>query len=161
MFRRREPRSVVVIAFVATLGGAASAASPQAPHGVPMGTSEPAANMEKNTMAERRYPQPVLVRDLTDRLVLDPSGRQRALGRIDGVQRAADGELEIVVRYGGILGFGSRKIAVPAHTTTLLGQYLQIVDLDRAQLETLPTWSGAGATAVPAEEQVRIGINRN
>jgi hypothetical protein len=162
MFRCRGRWPGVVVSLVVLQGVAASA---EGGHGVPMWMSEPARDMEKKTVAELRYPQPVRVGDLTDRLVLDPTGRQRVLGRIDHLQRGPGGELEIVVRYGGIWGgiwgLGSRKIAVPAHTTTLLGQFLQIVDLDRATLDALPTWTGDGASAVPPEEQVEIGINRN
>ena len=139
---------------------AAAPALAQGAHDTPSPAAPPPANPTVATEAAQRFPQPVRVGDLEDRLVIDPSEQQRALGRVDHVVRGPDGMVEIVVRYGGILGLGSREIAVPVGATALLGRFVQIVDLDRKQLEALPTWSGSDAT-VPPDAQIRVGINRN
>jgi hypothetical protein len=111
--------------------------------------------------AALRYPQPVRVGDLANRLVLEPSNHQGVLGRVDSIARTADGSLLLVVRYGGLLGFGTRKIAVPLATTTLLGQFMQIVDIPVAALDVQPSFDTASTMRLEDNDIVRIGINRN
>ena len=140
---------------------AASAASAQGAHDMPGPAMTPAANPSVEVRAEHRFPQPVRVGDLTDRLVIDPTEHQRALGHVDGLVRTADGGLDLIVRYGGLFDFGGRKIAVPIGATALLGQFVQIVGLDQHQLNALPTWTGTGAAAVSPDTEILYGINRN
>ena len=111
--------------------------------------------------AAKRFPQPVRVGDLANRLVLEPSNHQSVLGRVDSVSRDASGRLFLVVRYGGLAGIGTRKIGVPLETTTLLGQFMQIVDVPQDQLDKLPEFDSASMQVLADNEVVRIGINRN
>lgn len=111
--------------------------------------------------AAKRFPQPVRVGDLANRLVLEPSNHQSVLGRVDGISRDATGRLYLVMRYGGLLGIGTRKIGVPLETTTLLGQFVQIVDIPQDQLDKLPVFDSAAAQMLAENETVRMGINRN
>lgn len=111
--------------------------------------------------AGKRWPQPVRVGALAERLVIEPSNRQGTLGRVAGVARQQDGALRIVLRTGGVLGVGARMVGVPIEATTLLGQFVQVTDLDAAQLKALPDWTGAGATTLGPDDVVRIGLNRN
>jgi hypothetical protein len=111
--------------------------------------------------AAKRFPQPVRVGDLYDRQVLEPSNHQGVLGRVDQVVRTADGQLDLIVRYGGVLGFFTRNIAVPIEATTLLGQFMQIDDIDQTHLAALPTFNPAGTTPLKPDDIIRIGINRN
>lgn len=111
--------------------------------------------------AARRFPQTVRVGDLANRLVLEPSNHQSVLGRVDGVSRDATGRLYLVMRYGGVLGFGTRKIAVPLEATTLLGQFVQVVDVPQAELAAMPAFDAAAASVLGGDEVVRMGINRN
>lgn len=134
-----------------------SAASAQGAHSIAP-VSAPAS---EPTMANRRFPQAVRVGDLANRLVLEPSNHQSVLGRVDGVFRDASGRLFLGVRYGGVLGFGTRKIAVPLEATTLLGQFMQIVDIPQDQLAQFPAFDTASAQGLGENEVVRIGINRN
>jgi hypothetical protein len=113
------------------------------------------------TMAAKRFPQPVRVGDLANRLVLEPSNHQSVLGRVDSVSRDASGRLFLVVRYGGVLGIGTRKIGVPLETTTLLGQFMQIADIPQDRLEQLPVFDSAAMQVLADNEVVRVGINRN
>lgn len=99
--------------------------------------------------------------DLAGRQVLEPSNRQGVLGRVQGVSRTRTGGLLLVVRYGGVLGYGARPIAVPIEATALLGPFVQIVDIDRASLDALPTFGGAGSVPLGPDEVIRVGINRN
>ena len=123
-------------------------------------TATPAMPLTPAERAEKRFPQPVRVGDLAGRLVLEPSNRQGVIGRVAGVVRDADG-VKLVVATGGLLGFGTRAVAVPIEMTALLGQFVQVVDMDPAQLRSLPDWQVGSGAAVAADDRVRIGLNRN
>ncbi len=111
--------------------------------------------------AARRFPQPVRVGDLADRQVLEPSNHQGVIGRVAGVVRTPGGDLQLVLRYGGVLGQFTREIAVPVEATTLLGPFVQVVGIDESVLRGLPTFDGTGTIALRPEEVVRIGLNKN
>ncbi len=114
--------------------------------------------------AARRFPQPVRVGDLIGRQVLEPSNHQGVLGRVAGVTRGADGALLLVLRYGGVLGWGTRDVAVPVDAAALLGQFVQIVDVTPEAVGALPTFgpSGAAGTGMLApDDTIRMGLNRN
>lgn len=123
-------------------------------------TATPAMPMSAQERAEKRFPQPVRVGDLTGRLVLEPSNHQTVIGRVAGVARTGDA-IRLVVRYGGLLGFGTRTIAVPIEATALLGQFVQVVDLNADQLRALPDWAASAGVPIDAEDRIRIGLNRN
>jgi len=71
--------------------------------------------------AAARFPQPVRVGDLIRRQVLRPVEQQDVLGRVAGVVRRPDGAVLVVVNLGGVLGFGTRPVAVPVEAVALLG----------------------------------------
>src|SRR5258708_13846678 len=75
--------------------------------------------------AARRFPQPVRVGDLNNRTVLQPLESRPVLGRVAQVIRVSNGKEEIVMRYGGLFGFGGRYAAVPIAAMGLLGNELQ------------------------------------
>lgn len=130
-----------------------------------IGTAHAAAEIppaaELAARAARRMPQKVRVGDLDGRQVLEPSNRQGVLGRVAGVYRTDAGGLVLVFRYGGVLGHFTRPVGVPVDATALLGQFVQVTDIDPAQLALLPDWTGAGATRLGADEVIRVGVNRN
>ncbi len=98
-----------------------------------------------------RFPQPVRVGDLLQRDVLEPVATQRFLGKVTQVVRDRDGTLQVVIDYGGFLGFGTRPIAVPVDAMALLGQVIEIVAYTPKQLQTFPTFSAGNDTMpVPA-----------
>lgn len=111
--------------------------------------------------AALRFPQPVRVGDLTNRLVLEPSNHQSVLGRVDSVSRDATGRLFLVMRYGGLLGYGTRRVAVPLETTALLGPFVQVVDVPPAEIAALPVFDAAATSVLADGDVVRMGINRN
>src|SRR5882672_3211024 len=85
----------------------------------------PAAQAE--TLAEaaaRRFPQPVQVGDLLHRQVLKPLESQPSIGRVHTVVARPDGMVEVVMDYGGVFGFFTRRIAVPVEAMALLGEYM-------------------------------------
>jgi hypothetical protein len=110
--------------------------------------------------AAGRFPQPVRVGDLLHRQVLRPVEQQNVLGRVAGVVRHPDGAVLIVVSLGGVLGLGTRPVAVPVEATALLGEHLALMDLTPEQLRALPTFDGAGAAPVPPDATTRVGLVR-
>src|SRR6516162_11576853 len=97
-------------AFGATLVVAASIAHAQSqtPGGMP-----PPPGMSLAESAAMRFPQPVRVGDLLGREVLRPVESQDILGRVRRVVRDSNGQIMVVIDFGGIFGFDSRPIAVP------------------------------------------------
>ncbi len=115
--------------------------------------------MREDEAAGRRFPQPVRVGDLLGRTVLQPLESQPVLGRVERLVRRGDGRVDVVIRYGGVLGLGSRPIAVPLAATAVLGEYLEVVDDTPDQLDRFPTDAGTAAALAP-DEVVRVGLAR-
>jgi hypothetical protein len=107
---------------------------------------------------ERRFPQPVLVGVLIGRDVLKPIEAQPILGRVVAVVRGKEGGLDVIVQYGGVLGFGSRPIAIPIEAMALMGEFMAVMDFTPTQLATFPTNDGAGLQPIAPEETIRVGI---
>ncbi len=74
-----------------------------------------------------RFPQPVRVGDLIGRDVRRPVRSQQSLGEVRDVVRRSDGQIAIVIRYGGRLGIGGRLIAVPVDAMVPLGDVVEPV----------------------------------
>lgn len=110
--------------------------------------------------AEKRFPQPVLVGALLGRAVLEPLESQPVLGYVDRIVREGDGQIKVVVRYGGILGFGSRPIAVPVEAMVLLGADMEVMDFKPEQLAQFPTFDGGGVTPLATGDTINVGLAR-
>jgi hypothetical protein len=110
--------------------------------------------------AAKRFPQPVRVGDLLGRQVLRPVESQPTLGWVKSVVRQADGTIDVVVDYDGWLRFLNRPIAVPVDAMVLLGQYMEIVDFTPKQLDRFKTFDGVGATPLPPDSIIRVGLAR-
>jgi hypothetical protein len=135
-----------MLALWLSAGGVASAQQP-----APPGT-------DLATFAARRFPQPVRVGDLIHRAVLQPLESRPVLGHVTGVVRRGNGRQEIVIRYGGFLGFGGRDIAVPIDAMVLLGDELEVLDFTPQQLNAFATFDGAGTVPLRADEVIRMGL---
>ncbi len=119
-------------------------------------TSAPAAG---EPAVDNRFPQPVRVGDLVGRQLLEPTEAQPVLGRVEGVTRAADGTLALVVRVGGVLGVGGHPVAVPVAAVALLGEHVALMDLKPDALRALPT-AAANAAQLGPEERIQVGLVR-
>jgi len=108
------------------------------------------------TFAAKRFPQPVRVGDLIHRTVLEPVESRRILGHVEQVIRLDTGPA-IVMTFGGFLGLGSHKIAVPLDAMVLLGSELEVLDFTPQQLEHFPIYTGSG-TAIGADEIIQMGL---
>jgi hypothetical protein len=111
-----------------------------------------------DAFAAKRFPQPVRVGDLIRRAVLEPVESRPILGHVVDVVRLANQQLEIVIKYGGLWGFGGRDIAVPAEAMVLLGRELEVLDFTPQALGTFPTFrAGSGAVLGP-DEVIQMGL---
>ena len=108
--------------------------------------------------AAMRFPQPVRAGDLLGREVLRPVESQDVLGRVRRLVRDRDGQIMVVVDFGGFLGFGARSIAVPADAMVLIGQDMEIVAFTPEQLRQFPTFSPSGTTDVADDTMIKVGL---
>ena len=107
--------------------------------------------------AAKRFPQPVRVGDLIHRTVLQPTESRQVLGSVVRVVRNDDGSLRLVIKYGGMWGFGGRDIAVPLDAMVLLGDELEVLDITPEQLRRFPSYSGTGR-ALGADDIIHMGL---
>ena len=135
-----------------SISGRGQAQSPT-PGGMP-----PPPGMSLAESAALRFPQPVRVGDLLHRAVLRPVESQDVLGRVDRVVRDDAGAVQVVIAFGGFLGWGRRLIAVPVEAMVLLGQDLEVVAYTPQQLRELPTFSLPGTSPLPDDAVIRVGL---
>jgi hypothetical protein len=109
------------------------------------------------TFAAKRFPQPVRVGDLLHRSVLEPVESRRILGHVDRVIRLDGGKEAIVMTFGGFLGFGEHRIAVPLEAMVLLGRELEVLDFTPQQLGGFPAYGGTG-NVLGADEIIHMGL---
>jgi hypothetical protein len=145
----------LLLTFVCGLLAFAGAAHAQSatPGGMP-----PPPGMSLAQSAAVRFPQPVRVGDLFGRQVLRPVESQDVLGRVRRIVRDQNGQIVVVVNFGGFLGFGTRPIAVPADAMVLLGQDMEIVAFAPNQLRQFPTFSPSGTTDVADDTIIKVGL---
>jgi hypothetical protein len=122
------------------------------------GGMPPPPGMSLAQSAAMRFPQPVRVGDLIGRDVLRPVESQDVLGRVRRVVRNRDGEILVVVHFGGFLGFGARPIAVPVDAMVLLGPDMEVVAYTPAQLRQFATFSPAGTTVIANDTIIKVGL---
>ena len=151
--KRMAPiRILLTSCLVVATAGMAHAQS-TTPGGMP-----PPPGMSLAESAAMRFPQPVRVGDLIGREVLRPVESQDVLGRVRRVVRDGNGQIMIVVDFGGFLGFGSRSIAVPVDAMVLVGQDMEIVAYTPEQLRQFPTFSPSGTTDVADDTIIKVGL---
>ena len=122
------------------------------------GGMPPPPGMSLAESAAMRFPQPVRVGDLLHRDVLRPVPSQQILGHVRAVVRDKEGGVEVVIDYGGFLGFHTRPIAVPVDAMVLLGQDMEVVAFTPKQLRTFPTFSASGTVPVPDDATIKVGL---
>ncbi len=145
-------RRLLASCILAAAANAVQAQSPT-PGGMP-----PPAGMSLADSAAMRFPQPVRVGDLLGREVLRPVESQDVLGRVRRLVRDGNGQIMVVVEFGGFLGFGSRPIAVPVDAMVLLGQDMEIVAFTPEQLQQFPSFSPSGTTDLAGDTIIKVGL---
>jgi hypothetical protein len=118
-------------------------------------TKAPGALSPEEKM-QRRYPQPVKVGDLIGLPVLDDY--DRTLGRVKSVVRTAGGKIQLIVPYGGFLGWRQRLVAVPIELVAIAGRQLAALDMTRAEFDAAPAWNDPKSEPIPASDIIRIGL---
>ena len=116
---------------------------------------------EDETLAQKaahRFPQPVAVGTLIDRKVLRPMESQPVLGTVRSIVRGRDQTISAVIDYGGFLGFGARRIAVPIDAMALLSPELEIVEFEPDELDKFPTFDAEGTTALASDTIIHVGL---
>ena len=150
-------RTVVIGIVIASCFLPALVSPVHAQSNTPGGTPPP-TGMSLAQSTAMRFPQPVRVGDLVGREVLRPVESQDVLGRIRRLVRARDGQIMVVVDFGGFLGFGARPIAVLIDAMVLLGQEMEIVTFTPEQLQQFPTFSLAGTTEITNDTTIKVGL---
>lgn len=139
-------RAAATVTVLAVLAGVQPAAA-QAP-----------AVLSPEQRMQRRYPQPVKVGDLIGLPLLD--FEDRTLGYVQSVVRTPAGKIQLIVPYGGLLGWGRRPVAVPIEVVAIAGRQLAALDMTRADFDAAPPWSDPQNRSLPASEIIRIGLYR-
>jgi hypothetical protein len=152
MKRTAPIRILLTSCLVVATAGMAHAQS-TTPGGMP-----PPPGMSLAESAAMRFPQPVRVGDLLGREVLRPVESQDVLGRVSRLVRDGNGQVLVVVEFGGFLGFGTRLIAVPVDAMVLVGQDMEIVAYTPEQLRQFPTFSPSGTTDVADDTIIKVGL---
>lgn len=120
------------------------------------GTLTPEQKMQK------RFPQAVRVGFLVGRPVLDND--DNTLGYVQRVVRAADGKIQLIVRYGGWfgwIGWWQRPVAVPIEVVAMLGPFVAAIDMELDEFRKAPTWELPPGTAdIPADETIRVALTK-
>ena len=107
---------------------------------------------------QRRFPQPVRVGDLIGLPLLDDA--DRTIGYVRSVVRTAAGKIELIVPYGGVLGWGRRPVAVPIEVVAIAGRQLAALDMTRPQFDSAPAWEASQGQPIGPDEVIRIGLYR-
>ncbi|MCB8882755.1 hypothetical protein ACELLULO517_21095 [Acidisoma cellulosilytica] len=143
----------LIVALAMTFAAAPALAQSPMPGGMP-----PPPGMSLAESTAMRFPQPVRVGDLTDRLILQPVESQIILGRVHAVVRNAQGEVSVVMNFGGFYGYGGRLIAVPIDAMVLLGDEMEVVAYTPKQLAGFATFSADGTTPVADDAFLKVGL---
>jgi hypothetical protein len=107
---------------------------------------------------QRRYPQPVRVGDLIGLRLLDD--QDRTLGHVKSVVRTASGKIQLIVPYGGFLGWRQRLVAVPIEVVGIAGRQLSALDMTRAEFDAAPAWNDPQSQPIAASDSIRVALYR-
>ena len=155
--------AAVLVAFVGFAPGSV-ALPPSARNAVLVLAAGPASSpkspdaLSPEEKMQRRYPQLVRVGDLIGLPVLDD--QDRTLGRVKSVVRTAGGKVQLIVPYGGFLGWRQRLVAVPIEVVAIAGRQLAALDMTRAEFHLAPPWNDPQSQPLPASETIRVGLYR-
>ncbi len=150
---RTAPIRILLASCLLTATAIMAHAQSTTPGGMP-----PPPGMSLQESAAMRFPQPVRVGDLLGREVLRPVESQDVLGRVRRLVHDRDGQIMVVVDFGGFLGFGTRPIAVPVDAMVLVGQDMEIVAFTPEQLRQFPTFSPSGTTDIANDTIIKVGL---
>lgn len=105
---------------------------------------------------QRRFPQPVRVGDLIGLPVLDDS--DRTIGYVKFVVRTSTDKIQLIVPYGGFLGWRQRLVPVPIEVVAIAGRQIAALDMARAAFDGASAWNEAVTKPIGPDEVIRIGL---
>ncbi|GEM_PF-701294 len=117
-----------------------------------------AAHMAAAERMRRRFPQPIRVGDLVGLRVIDNDSR--TLGYIRKVVRTPQNTIDLIVDYGGWLGWGARPVAVPIEVVGIAGREVASLDMPPSDYAAAPTWRNADAPVLQNDDTIRIALAR-
>jgi PRC-barrel domain len=157
--------AVTIVAVLTVAGGMQMAATGDGQHDPalvlaagPVAPTQAPSQLSPEQKMQRRYPQPVKVGDLIGLPMLDDD--DRTLGHVSRVVRTLDGKIQLIVSYGGFLGWGQRPVAVPIEVVAIAGRQLAALDMSRAQFDAAPAWDDSQSRRLPPSDMIRIGLYR-
>ncbi|HKM87246.1 MAG TPA: PRC-barrel domain-containing protein [Xanthobacteraceae bacterium] len=124
----------------------------------PTGMEDEKKPMTPEQRMQARFPQPVRVGDLIGLPMLDDSAS--TLGHVRQVVRTPQNKIELIVSYGGFLGWGARPVAVPIEVVGIMGRELASLDMSRGEFAAAPTWRNADAQALANDATIKIALAR-
>jgi hypothetical protein len=124
----------------------------------PTGMEEEKKPMTPEARMQARFPQNVRVGDLIGLPVLDESAS--TLGHVRQVVRTEHDKIELIVAYGGLLGWRARPVAVPIEVVGIQGRELASLDMSPADYAKAPTWDDAKAQILSSDSTIKIALAR-
>ena len=124
----------------------------------PLAAAKSPDSLSPEEKMQRRYPQWVKVGDLIGLPVLDDD--DRTLGHIRTVVRTANGKIQLIVPFGGFLGWRQRLVAVPIEVVAIAGRQIAALDMTRAEFDAALAWNDPGSQVISPGERIRIGLYR-
>lgn len=124
------------------------------------------AQLSPEERMNRRFPQPIRVGDLIGLPVLD--GKDSTIGFIQQVVRTPEGKIQLIVPYRrqfgwlppGVVGWGTRPVAVPIETVAILGRQVAALEMEPDDFEDAPTFTASEAAPLNPNDSIRIAITR-
>jgi hypothetical protein len=153
---RRTATAALILLLGASAAAQAIAAGSQKP--ASESASGEVRQLSPEEKMQRRFPQPARVGDLIGLPLLDDD--DRTIGRIRLVVRTQAGKLQLIVTYGGFLGWRQRLIAVPIEVVAIAGRQLASLDMTRAEFDAAPTWNETHTTPVAGDDVIRVALYR-
>ena len=124
----------------------------------PTGMVDDMKPMTPEQRMQARFPQNVRVGDLIGLPVLDESSS--TLGHVSEVVRTPSDKIELIVAYGGFLGWGTRPVAVPIEVVGIQGREVASLDMPPNEYAKAPTWHSGNAEALPDNATIKIALSR-
>lgn len=155
-------RSIKWVAFsLVAIALALNTAYGASPPPMTAGEGQAQGEADKRTPEQKmaaRHPQKVRVGDLIGLAIQDYG--DRPLGYVDDVVRTPEGKITLVMSERGWFGRSGRPVSIPIETVVILARHLNLLDIPREQVATLPTWSATGSQSINRNEIIRIAIGR-
>jgi hypothetical protein len=129
-------------------------------------SNEPPVKTPEEKM-KARFPQPAKVGDLIGLPLLDKD--DKTIGFVQHIAKTSNGKVEIVTLYGrwfgwlrypGFVDGFRRPVAIPIEAVVILGRQINVLEMDRMQIDSAPTWSAQKGSPLATNELIKIGLGR-